>query len=76
MSFNLSISGHVNDAETAIQVDEILKEKGSEIIAALAEFEISGLTANFSGPSGSTNLNPPSEPDEPSEPTDSPEEQT
>lgn len=56
MSFSLTISGHVSDAEQAVKVDEVLRAKGAEVVAAVRELGVDPSSALFSGPSGYVNL--------------------
>lgn len=56
MSFNLSISGHIDDSAVAEEVDALVKAAGASLVEALAAFPVSGLYASFSGPSGSEDL--------------------
>lgn len=56
MSFSLNISGHVADAEEAKVVDALVRSAGEALVASLAEHEVSGLSAEFAGPTGAAPL--------------------
>lgn len=56
MSFSLSVSGHVSNAEQAVEVDDLVKSKGRDLVEAIRELGVEPSSAYFSGPSGSTNF--------------------
>lgn len=56
MSFSLSVSGHVDNATQALEVDEIVRTKAAELVEAVRAAGVEPSSASFSGPSGSVNL--------------------